>query len=59
MEALIDCVAGLPRLTRFGRVARMEGLLVEVTGAGGAIGLGGNAALNKILEGVAGKGNAR
>jgi flagellum-specific ATP synthase len=28
-------------MTRFGRVARMEGLLVEVTGAAGAIGLGG------------------
>ena len=28
-------------MTRFGRVARMEGLLVEVTGASGAIGLGG------------------
>ena len=38
MEVLIDTVAGVPRLTRFGRVARMEGLLVEVTGA---IGLGG------------------
>jgi len=41
VEALIDTVAGIPRLTRFGRVARMEGLLVEVTGAAGAIGLGG------------------
>jgi len=41
VEALIDTVAGVPRLTRFGRVARMEGLLVEVTGAAGAIGLGG------------------
>src|SRR5262245_2892458 len=28
-------------MTRFGRVARMEGLLIEVTGAAGAIGLGG------------------
>ena len=41
MEALIDTVAAVPRLTRFGRVARMEGLMVEVTGAAGAIGLGG------------------
>ena len=41
MQALTQSVAGLPRLTRFGRVARVEGLLVEVTGASGAIGLGG------------------
>jgi flagellum-specific ATP synthase len=41
VDALIDSVEALPRLTRFGRVARIEGLLVEVTGASGAIGLGG------------------
>src|SRR5258706_5749210 len=41
VDALIESVAGLPCLTRFGRVARVEGLLVEVTGASGAIGLGG------------------
>ena len=41
MEALIDSLESVPRLTRFGRVARMEGLLVEVTGASGAIGMGG------------------
>ena len=41
MRALIETVDSLPRLTRFGRVARVEGLLVEVTGASGAIGLGG------------------
>ena len=41
VQALIETVGGLPRLTRFGRVARVEGLLVEVTGASGAIGLGG------------------
>ena len=41
MQRLIETVQGLPRLTRFGRVARVEGLLVEVTGAQGAIGLGG------------------
>ena len=41
MQALIKNVSALPRLTRFGRVARVEGLLVEVTGASGAIGLGG------------------
>src|SRR4051794_39602876 len=42
VEALIETVESLPRLTRFGRVTRLEGLLVEVTGAGGAIGLGGH-----------------
>jgi flagellum-specific ATP synthase len=42
VEALIETVESLPRLTRFGRVARMEGLLVEVTGADDAIGLGGH-----------------
>jgi len=41
VEALINTVQNLPRVTRFGRVARMEGLLIEVTGAAGAIGLGG------------------
>jgi flagellum-specific ATP synthase len=41
VDALIESVNGLPWLTRFGRVARVEGLLVEVTGASGAIGLGG------------------
>ena len=41
MKELIEAVGTLPRMTRFGRVARMEGLLVEVTGAAGAIGLGG------------------
>jgi flagellum-specific ATP synthase len=41
MQALIESVEALPRLTRFGRVTRLEGLLVEVTGASGAIGLGG------------------
>ncbi len=41
MKELIEAVGTLPRMTRFGRVTRMEGLLVEVTGAAGAIGLGG------------------
>ena len=41
MQALIETIGTLPRLTRFGRVARVEGLLIEVTGASGAIGLGG------------------
>ena len=41
MESLTQIIDGLPKFTRFGRVARIEGLLVEVTGAQGAIGLGG------------------
>jgi flagellum-specific ATP synthase len=41
LQELIETVRTLPRVTRFGRVTRMEGLLVEVTGAAGAIGLGG------------------
>jgi flagellum-specific ATP synthase len=41
LQALVEAVGNLPRLTRFGRVARVEGLLIEVTDASGAIGLGG------------------
>ena len=41
MQDLIDGLEDLSCLTRFGRVARVEGFLVEVTGASGAIGLGG------------------
>ena len=41
MESLIQSAENAPRLTRFGRIARLEGLLLEVTGAQGAIGLGG------------------
>src|SRR5258706_5819769 len=41
VDALIESVAGLPCLTRFGRVASVNGPLVEVPGASGAIGLGG------------------
>ena len=41
MEALLAAIDATPRLTRFGRVARLEGLLIEVTGAQGATGLGG------------------
>jgi len=40
MHALIQEIDAIPRLRRFGRVARIEGLLVEVTGAAGAISLG-------------------
>jgi flagellum-specific ATP synthase len=41
MHALVKDIDALPTLRRFGRVARIEGLLVEVTGAAGAISLGG------------------
>ena len=41
MQTLIRDLDLLPTTQRFGRVARLEGLLVEVTGAHGAIALGG------------------
>ena len=41
MQALEKDIEAVPALRRFGRVARIEGLLVEVTGAAGAISLGG------------------
>jgi len=41
MHALLRDIEALPTLRRFGRVARIEGLSVEVTGAAGAISLGG------------------
>src|ERR1700742_308698 len=41
MHALIQDIEAVPALTRFGRVARIEGLCVEVTGAQGAVSLGG------------------
>ncbi|HXC56895.1 MAG TPA: flagellar protein export ATPase FliI [Rhizomicrobium sp.] len=41
MHALLKEIAEIPAVRRFGRVARLEGLLVEVTGAAGAISLGG------------------
>ena len=41
MRALIQDIEVVPVLTRFGRVARIEGLAVEVTGAQGAVSLGG------------------
>src|SRR5580693_2765822 len=41
MHALLKDIEAVPALRRFGRVARIEGLLVEVTGAAGAISLGG------------------
>ncbi len=45
MHALLKEIDAMPTLRRFGRVARIEGLLVEVTGAAGAIGLGGQVRL--------------
>ena len=41
MHALLQDIEAVPALTRFGRVARVEGLAVEVTGAQGAVSLGG------------------
>jgi flagellum-specific ATP synthase len=41
MRALLKEIEAIPSLTRFGRVARIEGLCVEVTGAQGAVSLGG------------------
>src|SRR6185295_10462098 len=45
MHALRKEIDAVPTLRRFGRVARIEGLLVEVTGAAGAISLGGQVRL--------------
>jgi flagellum-specific ATP synthase len=41
MRALLQDIEAVPTLTRYGRVARIEGLAVEVTGAQGAVSLGG------------------
>ena len=46
MRALLKEIEAVPALIRFGRVARIEGLLVEVTGAAGAISLGGQVQLS-------------
>jgi flagellum-specific ATP synthase len=45
MHALLKDIEAVPALRRFGRVARIEGLLVEVTGAVGAVSLGGQVRL--------------
>src|SRR4029079_14652089 len=42
MLALLKDIEEIPTLTRFGRVARIEGLAVEITGAQGAVSLGGH-----------------
>src|ERR1700748_2953164 len=41
MHALLKDISAIEPVRRFGRVARIEGLLVEITGAAGAISLGG------------------
>ncbi len=46
MHALLKEIADIKPVRRFGRVARLEGLLVEVTGAAGAISLGGQVHLS-------------
>src|SRR6202167_6044472 len=46
MQTLLKEVDSVMPLRRFGRVARIEGLLVEVTGAAGAISLGGQVRLS-------------
>src|SRR3569833_514392 len=45
MHALLTEIAEIPGLTRFGRVSRIEGLAVEVTGAQGAVSMGGQVRL--------------
>ncbi|MGZ5923977.1 MAG: flagellar protein export ATPase FliI [Rhizomicrobium sp.] len=47
MHALLKEIDAVPTLHRFGRVARIEGLLVEVTGAAGVISLGGQVHLSR------------
>ena len=53
MRALLKDIEAIPVLTRFGRVARIEGLAVEVTGAQGAVSLGGQCRIsignNKVI----------
>ena len=46
MRALLKEIEAVPALIRFGRVARIEGLAVEVTGALGAVQLGGQVHLS-------------
>ena len=47
MHALLKEIDAVPVLRRFGRVARIEGLLVEVPGAAGVISLGGQVHLTR------------
>src|SRR4051794_14987866 len=45
MTALLKEINAVQTVRRFGRVARIEGLLIEVTGAAGAVSLGGQVRL--------------
>lgn len=45
MQFLSQQIERLPTLRRFGRVSRVEGLMVEVTGAVGAVSMGGQVRL--------------
>ncbi|HEY1707689.1 MAG TPA: flagellar protein export ATPase FliI [Rhizomicrobium sp.] len=51
MHALLKEIDAIPTVRRFGRVARIEGLLVEVSGAAGTVSLGGQL----YLQGAHGK----
>ena len=41
MQSLEKEIEAIAPMRRFGRVARVEGLMVEVTGAAGAVSMGG------------------
>ncbi|HUJ03895.1 MAG TPA: flagellar protein export ATPase FliI [Rhizomicrobium sp.] len=45
MHALLKEIEAVAALRRFGRVARIEGLLVEITGAAGAVSVGGSVSI--------------
>src|SRR6202142_3809531 len=47
MQPLLKDIDAVPTLHRFGRVARIEGLLVEGTGAAGVVSLGGQVHLTR------------
>ncbi len=46
MRALLKEIEAVPALRRFGRVARIDGLLVEVSGAAGAVSVGGSVTIS-------------
>jgi flagellum-specific ATP synthase len=46
MRALLKDIEAIPALNRFGHVARIEGLGIEVTGAQGSVSLGGQVRLS-------------
>jgi flagellum-specific ATP synthase len=46
MQSLLQEIEAIAPMRRFGRVARVEGLMVEVTGAIGAVSMGGTVRLN-------------